>query len=482
VPSAQIPIVPNQESGWESIAGAAPVCVNLIFDGRGAVRRRPGIAQYESIASAVDASGVVGLHSTVGGELIAVGGGEHIKTLYRIRPATTVALSGKKLRGTGRPVFAETEALLVVAAGEDPMKIELAGLGVDRLGGDPPRATHPAAWSSRLFLNDVVVDKSKVNYSAPASGTTSYAGHEQWSAQTTALGTSGFVSAEARPDPILALHENTNELFAFGSTNVQTFAPDGVDILAPVSTREFGCAAVYGVVRDDQSFAWIDNRRRIVHSDGRSFSVLSDPIQQTLADMETVSDAYGFRIHHGPLDALVWKFPTDGRTFVFQRAGNGGGWSQWQGYSGGNWSEFPVTSHVLDQTNRNVVGLSSGKLGVMLSTASDDLGDPIHAYMETGFMHHGTEKQKKCDAVYLAMKRGTTTGGDEPVGSLSWRDDLGEWGPEYPVSFGSLGDYETVLPLRSLGSYRRRQWRFSFAATSDLVLAEIIEDFTVLEN
>lgn len=445
------------------------------------MRRRPAIAAYsEAPATAVDATGIYGLHTTAAGALIAVSKANPASAkIYRIANGAAVDLSPSAqtaLAGTQRPTIAETEALLVFAAGGAPQKLDIASWQSDRLGGSPPDATHVIANSSRLLLNHTTI-RGRITYSDQAAGS-SITGHETWDGS----GTSGFFSGEARPDPVAALHENTNEVFGFGTTNVQSFAPDPTIVYATVTTRELGCSAPYSVIKADQRFAWLDHQRRFVVSDGRAFEVLSGPIQQTLHDMSDTSDVYGYRVHHGAVDCLVWTFPTDGRTFAYQM---GGGWSEWLSWNDvdNNWAELPITAHVIrPDTGENVVGTSSGQIGVLRASASDDLGARIVAHVTTGFVHRGTDRRKHCKAVRFVLKRGFTTGSTAPVGFLSYRDDYGPWQPDYPVNFGAPGDYAIVEGPRSCGIYRRREWRFTFSGSDELVLVQASEEFDVLDS
>lgn len=480
MPQERIPFVPNQESGAETLAGASPEAHNVVIDRRGAVRRRPGIATDTTLATTtIDANGIDGLHATAGGKLLAVSAAS--RTLYEVGPNAAVNLSntsGASLAGGARPVFAETEGLVAIASGNAPHRLVLDSGDMAALGGSPPDCTHIVANAGRLLVNQPVGDfPGRISYSSTAFGSTT-TGHEEWSLGT---GTAGFFTAEARPDRVLALHESTNELFAFGASTLQVFAPDAQSVYAPLPTKEYGCMAAYSVVKRDQAFAWLDDRRRFVLSDGRSFEVLSSPIQQTLDDMSTVSDCFGYRVHHGPVDCLVWTFPTDGRTFAYQFEA---GWSQWSGWDNatGNFKPFTVTAHhQRADTGLNLVGTSAGRVAALKASAQDDLGDPIVARVDTGFLDRGTDRRKQCVSLRLVLERTEPSGSDEPVVHVSWRDDLGPWGAPRAVSLGSSGYRVVVGQLRSLGVYRRRQWRFTFSGSETLVLASATEEFEVLE-
>lgn len=479
---ARIPFAPLQESGQEELAGSAPVAWNVVVDDKMCLRRRPCVATYlEAPTSVVDSNGISGLHATTSGELYAVGGGEVFKSIYRISGGSAAELStnnGERVHGNTRPVFAETEMLIVIAAGLEPHKIVRSTGVCSRLGGGPPKASHVIANASRILLNDVDTQKTWVYYSSTATGLVTFVGFEQWSG----TGSSGVFTASARPDPVVALGENTNEVFVFGSTTVQTYGTDATFIYSPAYVREYGCSAKHSIIRDDNALIWLDDKRRIVKSDGRTFSVISGPIAKTLTDLTTVSDAYGYRVRTGYVDAIVMTFPTEARTFVYQK---NSGWSQWGSWSNtlANWTPFTVNAHAtVFGEDVNVVGLSNGKIGKLTLSAQDDLGDPVVASVTSGFLDRGTSNRKLCKSVMFTLRRGFTTGTGEPQVMLQWRDDLGSWGQAVPVSLGAAGDYITVVTLRSLGVYRTREWRLTFSGPEDLAIVSVTEEFEILAS
>lgn len=489
MPVEPIPFMNFQESGSSALAGASPVAVNVVIDQKGAVSRRPGIETYSlGPATLPSAKEVIGLFGTDDGSVYAstadLPGAMEVYKLQSSGAALDLTAAGvSKMTASSRTIWAETEPLVVFATGRGVHKIEVDGLKLRPLDGAPPIASHVIVQASRLLANDVSVDRTKVRYSAVAQGTTTYAGHEQWDAVVTALGRSGFFTAEARPDDVVALAENSNEVWAFGTGTTQIFVPDNALVFASVSTREFGCSASHSVVKDDQSFAWLDHARRFVSSDGRSVNILSQGIQRQLDDLKRVDDCFGYRVVHGYVDCLVWTFPSDGRTFAYQR---GAGWSEWMGWNttSNNWAKFPVTAHTrVLGTNDNVVGTSAGKIGVMRVGVSTDLGDRIPAHVTTGYLDRGTDSLKHCRSVKLALARGAeASGSTAPVGSIQFRDDGGVWSERLDFDLGTAGDTYPVVEFRSLGVYRRREWRFNFQGSGELTLARATEEYEVLGN
>lgn len=480
MPQQKIPFTNQQTSGQEEIAGASPVAVNVCIDKLGTTIRRPGISA--SIA-AQQPYAVIGLHVSLADRIFAIYETPAERKIYDVTSTPfLLATSGgspQGVAGTARPQFAETEMIIAVAGGADMQKIVLTPTEfTERLGGSPPAATHVVANASRLEANDLNPDSSRtiIRFSGIAQGTITYAGLEQW---TIGIGNAGFITAEANPDPILALAANSNEILAFGSRTIQVFGSDPSFVFGTVAAREVGMGAAYSLIAYDQQFFWLDNRRRIVVSDGRDYQVISDPIKRTLDAMSRVDDCFGFRVVMGPVDAVVWVFPTDGRTFAFQL---GGGWSEWLGW-GANWQQWPVTSlayRAADGTH--LVGLSSGAIGTLDLDTETDLGAPIRAYVETGFINRGTDSQKECLCVEFALRRGEGSATPGPLGFFWWQDFPGQVMDKVPLDFGSSGDFDIVLPFYGLGVYRRRKWFFEFAGSGQMVLVSATETFNVLED
>ena len=477
-----IPFVPNEQSGHSSLGAASPMGINVVIDHAGVVRRRPGITTYsEAPSTVVDANGIAGLYSTVEGKLVAISGHPSQRTIYLVASGVANATTDA-IDGSGRPVFAETEALVLCTAGGFIKKLLKPNLTtVSALANAPDPCTHVVANSSRLVVN--VSGEGTMYFSSQAAGS-SFAGHELWSVS----GGGGFFSAEGKPDPVVALGETTARVLAWGNQSLQAFSPDEALTYAPVVTYEKGTAAPYSVVKVDEGFYWLDQRRRFVGGTGEP-QVFSGAIQRELDEMTTVDDCFGYWVKLGYIDALVWTFPTDGRSYCYSmpRDGRGGGWSRWYGWDSGT-NNFKKLS-VLSQTSVigsgvQVAGTTDGKIGQLSLSANTDLGGKIVGKVQTGYLNRGTERRKKCIAVRFALRRGTTD--DAPVATIRWRDNGGDWQQTRTIGFGTTGSTtgrDIVVELRSLGVYRRREWEFTFSDDSTgLELASAAEDYEVLSN
>lgn len=481
---APIPFKPDQQSGLEELAGASPVAINVSVDSLGALTLRPGIADYKGRTQAASTDKILALHESNKQELFGVRQVGAARRIIRITDTTETNLStgpGGLLPGTLRPIIAETEDRVVAVGGDKTVQWNPDGLSqVTELGGNPPFGSHIVANSSRLLLNDLT-QFPWVDWFSDVSGGPE-GGYEAWNASAPSIGTGDASSFVALPnrEPLIAQAEGSQMIFAFGRTRMQLFLPDPQLAYAPETALEIGCSAPYSIIKVDQNFAWLDHLRRVVVSDGRTYQSLSDPaIQAILNAMPTVSDCFGWRFLHGNTDALIFTFPTDGRTFVYQK---GAGWSQWQGRDPGTnaWTQFPVLSHTrFLETDLNVVGTNDGRIGLMQPDITTDFGERIPAMIVTGFQDRGTSRMKACRAVRIAMRRGEA-GSPEPTGFLYWRDDLGDWRGCVPVGFGSTADRAVVVRFPSVGgTYRRRQWKWVFSG-APMVLASVTEEYEVL--
>ena len=473
----EIPFTNQQASGVEPLAGGGVMSMNVVVDAAGAVFRRPGIRTYsEAPETVVNTTGIEGLFCTDDGMLLALSSGPG-RALYEVTGGS-VRLVRDSLPGDRRPVFAQTEMIVAIAGGREIIKYVRATRTADILGGNPPLASHVIAHASRLLANDIIVNQTAVRYSDTAIGTTNYSGLENWSFAFPA----GYIIASARPDNVQAIAENTNNVYVFGTGTTQVYGADASAVYLPEGTREIGCGAPYSIIKQDQAFAWFDNYRRIQISDGRTYKDISGPIGKTLDSITDPSDGFGYRVLTGRFDCMAWTFPTDGRTFVYQA---GSGWGQWGGWDAAtaNYKPFSVLSHFLrTDTNTNVVGTTDGYVAELSEDAFTDLGEPIRAHIETGYVSRGTDRPKHCQCVRMTFRRGATTGATGPQAWLSYRDRPGPWEPSIPIDLGGSGDTHPVLEFRSLGTYRRRQWRFEFTGTDELVLVSATEDFEVLEQ
>jgi hypothetical protein len=332
--------------------------------------------------------------------------------------------------------------------------------------------------SSRILANDTQLDTTKIRFSDITQGIVDYTPHETWDPSP---GAAGFFTAEARADSVVAVAENTNDVFVFGRSSLQLFSPDPSVTFAPSVTREIGCLAAYSPVKWDDKYAWLDHLTRIVTSDGREWNDAGGPIQATLDQLDNPSDCYAYRYSESFADCLVFRFEQDQETLVLQP---GIGWSRWALHDAQSdtFTMFPVLCHHMrPDGGLNVVGLEDGTIRTLSLDNETDLGDPIVAYVSTGFVDRDSDHFKQTLAVHLVFKR-TQALTEGVVCYLDYRDDLSDEWTTLDIDLGvEDGNLSPVIPFYSLGTYRRRQWRFRFPDSSGLFLVRALEKFVTLD-
>lgn len=472
----------GQASGLDQLAGPPPTVINAITDLAGTIRMRPVVSAWSGFPTTVPSvagsmPSPVDCMVPFGSQLIY---STRDRKLWACSPstATVTALSDlttpTQIDGTLRVLGQAFRTKAVFVGGGVPQSTTGSGLSAV-LSGSPPNAASIIGIATRIVLG---VNDASGTFRWSGLGDT---GHTTWDPLN-------FTEAEAKPDVISVIADNTNELFAFGTETLQVFSPDAVLGFAPGRTLNLGCIAPYSVTKVDDMFGFLDRERRFVVTDGRSFSddssVVSKPIEASLRGLSTVSDCFGFRMRTDRWDAVVWMFPTDGKGFIWNRRNNK--WSEWRGWNvttGGYAAPTISSAAFWPEQNVFLVGLTTGQIAKLDATAFTDLGSTVKVELISGFTDHGTDAYKQNNALYLTFKRGLTAqSGTAPRVFVSWRDNTGPWSRPVVIDLGVYGDTNPVLERRSLGVYRRRQWRIECTAASEVSFVSAREDFTVLGN
>lgn len=475
MPVDLIPFDAQEAAGLEQLSGAPPLMANALTDVAGTRIARPGISPWPvfPLVPPTD-SAVMGMtgFSTF---LIYITADRRIWAIDSETGLITVLSDGSftsLLDGTLRPQLLTLRTKVVAVGGGVPQEITPDAVA-SRLGGSPPASIGIAGIATRIVVSPYDVSGT-IRWSGAGD-----AGHSTWDPLD-------FIEAEARPDPIGNVASNTNELFGFGTETTQVFSPDPTVGFAPGRALNIGVLAPFSIVHVDDQFAFLDRERRFVLTDGRSFSdeqsVISKPMESVLRSMGAVFDAWGFRMRSGRWDACVWFFPTEGRGFIWNRRNNG--WSEWRAWGLTGWQPTRITSaYYWPEQNVFLVGMETGQIAMLDAEATTDLGDTIKVELVSGFVDRGTDNMKKCDAAKFVFRRGESPPWVTPPRvHVSWRDDTGAFCSPSVLDLGRAGDYEPTLELRSLGSYRRRQWRLEYTSDAGFTFVGAREQFQVLDN
>ncbi len=469
-----------------------PLSVNVIADLSNALPVRPGVSKWSEfpdvdVAPGIYGSPVIGMVAwkeflvwvTADRKIRAKPVGGDILELSDSSDADTL------LDGSLRPSFVPGRDLLVIAGGGAMQKWGGTGLSerLRNIGSDdaefidqqpPPDANQIVGIAQRLVAAKVG-DSGAVYWTGP---------REQYEDWDLANGGASYIQAGAKPDPITALSENTNEVFAWGSETLQVFSPSNLAIdandpnnvldFAPARTANIGVVARDSICPVDDNFIVLDKLRRIILTDGRTYSDLSAQVSRLLRDFDVVEDCWSFRMRYSKWDCIVFVFPTVGRGLIYNAKSSR--WSEWLCSTDGDIPRpIPITSayHWASQ-NVFLVGMNDGSIAVLDDEATDDLGKPIIVEMVSGFQTHGVTAQKACKTLMLAF-RGDAVGGKARL----WRrDNLGAWTLTKQIEIASTAPAN--MQIRSIGVYRQRQWKVRYSASDRFKLISVHEEFETL--
>ena len=500
VATAPIVFGGSEDSGSTELGGAIPTVVNAVMDKTGAVRRRPAIAWASDFVEATCGGAIIGM-VVFKGFLVYVSAD---RMIHAIKPGTAqleLSIFGDvstKLAGKGRPSFVAGRNLLVIAGGGDMQKwdgvtatsLRLTNTGA---GGPPPSAEFVCAVAQRLLLSSPGGSGNMV-WSGPLEA------YEDWDFATS--GHAGYTQASAKPDPIKALLDNTNELFCVGSETTQVMAPSALTVdsadpnnvswFAPNRTSNVGTVAPYSVLAYDDMVVMLDRLRRVILTDARTYSDIGKPMATRLQAMQSIEDCWAFRMKFGRFDAVVFVFPTDGYGLIYDAAL--GNWGEWRA-SGDHTGPKPLQiTSVCNWSEKGVflIGLADGHIAQLDDVSTTDSGssqtqnNPIKIELVSGFTNHGSMAKKDCRSLTLTFKR-TWAALPPPSGySLSasghvrlWnRDDMGAW--QHVVDIELSNDSSPCEVLRSLGVYRTRQWKLEYDGADEIQLVSAEEEFEPL--
>lgn len=451
----------GQVSGVDDLGSAASSVVNWEPDESGVLRPRAGLATYS--VTGAGSSPSIGLCRWKQ-FIVDVTSDRYVRALPDTSPSAFNVVSTSdvttQLAGMARATFVIGDLYVYMAGGGQILRWTNDGNPPSTLSSSPLNVTHIASLGQRLIAND------KLN---PSNIFWTDIGEGQWTSWPGA----NVTTADARPDPIVGIYENANELFVYGTETTQVYAV-GSDPTLPfetVTTINTGLGAPYGVCKLKTTMVILDDERRVVNGDGRSEEVWSDAIQKTLDRLTTVSDCWIYREHRGQQLDIVLRFPTEKRTFVYSMKGQK--WRERDYYTAPFHGDFPVAAHVFwPRYNYNLFGSTTSGLLYLDESSRQDLGGPMVCERTCGWSDYGTRNRKRFGRVRVFMRRGTAAQGATP-GALEVRAQFDDspWTPWQQLSVGTPDDYKQGIETWELvGIARRARFGFRYSNTEDISL------------
>jgi len=401
--------------------------------------------------------------------VVVVSGGRTWKILDNA--GTRVELTGSsELRSASLVTFATDGTRLAMANGGRIVHTDLSTLTTMADGDAPTTVTHIAELDGYLLAN--VDGTGRIQFS-------SFSDFTDWNALD-------FVTAESKPDDVVAIGEAYRELIAVGRESVEFFQNDGVSPFSRISgsAQPFGTEAPYSLANVGGIWMWLSNKRELVTMQGRVVTPVSSPFDKIIHEFAAVNDAVGYTTMIGGHAIYLLNFPTAGQTLAYNYKTKI--WHKW-----GYWNtERAVYGRFRGQTytyarawNAHLVGdYSNGIIYKASRSTFTDAGNPIRSLVRTGHISHGTMGSKRSNIIRIKAKRGLANDDvADPQISMRRRINNGaKWTNERWKSLGKTGDHVNHLDWRRNGMYQTHQLEFAHSDPSDCILMSGQEDVEYL--
>lgn len=266
-----------------------------------------------------------------------------------------------------------------------------------------------------------------------------------------------FATAEASPDPTLAVFVDHLELWVFGSETIEIWRNTG-DPDFPFERNtgvivERGLGAVHSIAKIDNTVYWVGEDGFIYSAQGYTPKRISTfPIEQELSGNFSNCHAFTYR------DKGHWYYclqlPEDGKSFIYDAST--GLWHRRKSYKIDRWR---VDGVIRAYGKLLAADVSSGAVWEMRDDVYKEGDDPLIAERITQYTH---ANQNPVFGHVLELVwdtgHGLTTGqGSDPVVQICWSDDGGHtWNNWKSRSLGKIGEYGKRVRYHRLGRFRNR--------------------------
>lgn len=452
----------------ESLAVSAQRCVNFFAEKQPPDAKTP-VALYGApgiVLFATCGTGPIRGMDTMGSVLYVVSG----ERLYSVSSTGAVTDIGGNISGTGVVSMDNNGSELVIVNGTNGYLYSTT-LGFVLITDTDFNAADTVTFFDQRFVFDEK-GTNRFFISASLDGT-SYSASE-------------VASAESRPDNVVAVVLNSQVLYVFGETSIETWQNVGAANFpferVPGGVIERGLAAPHCTAKEDNTIFFLGEDRVFYRIDGLTPKrVSTHAIEHEWAGYGTISDAFAFTYDfHGHKWVFV-TFPTENATWVYDAAT--GLWHERESWdqNGTSLGRWMGNAHAHAYGYSLIGDAFSGRIGYLDHRVYTEFGNTIRSYAISPPIH--------ADRQRIFMSRfevdidagvGLTTGqGSDPQIMMRYSDDGGRtWSREMWRDIGAIGKYKTRARWLRLGQFRQRVIEISI---SDPVQRTIIAAHADLE-
>jgi hypothetical protein len=417
---------------------------------------------YAELAASDAAKSVAALYGTPGLVLWAELGAGPIRGALRFNATTAFVVSGSEVyrvdaNGAGTFIGSVTSSL-------SPVSMASNGVSVVVATNPDMYVIDPTAGTVTQLIDADFLGAAQVGFisgyfiwGVPGTGRTQYS-----TLYSTAVEPLSFFTAEASPDNFVGQIVDHLEYWSFNEVTTEVFSvvadPDQPLQRINGAVIEHGCAAAFSVAKMDNTVYWLgadDNGQGTVWRATGAYEpqrVSTPAIEYAIAQVADISGA------------VAWTYQQEGHSFYALTVGD----RTWCfDASTGLWHERawrdPVDGALhrhraqcqMAFAGKNIVGdWESGNLYTLSLDAYTDNGDLIVSRRTGPFVSARTYNMLQVD--FETGVGNAVAPGDDPVAILEWSDDGGgSWSNGHPASIGRIGERQSRVRWRRLGTPRR---------------------------
>lgn len=433
------------------LTGNSAAITDGYLDEAGFFVKRPGLATYATLPNGKSIDGLYWWDEAL--LLIAVSDGN----VYKIDTAQTVTLIASSIMVADvRPIFATVKIAganrLAMTSGGSVYYTDGSTATLISDAQAPTAATHIVSLDQYLIANTAT---DAILFSLVGDIL-------NWEALD-------FVTAERKPDAVVAVHTVGNELVFFGFRSIEFFYNDGTTPFTrmPGGEVNMGTVAPYSIQYIDNYWYFMNENRQFVRMANRTPEIISSPIDKEIQGFSAVADCTSDICLVDGRTFYVVHFASAGKTLAYDyRLGKWYRWGKWN-TSLASYDRFVGNAFTYNTRQKiHYVGsrIDDGLIYQMSATTYMDGTSYIRPALRTGFIDHGTLNRKRSNLLQWKGKRGVGKNASNEAGTMEFsyrNENAGQFLNSRTFSTGISGDFNFVRRAHNLGVYRARQYEWS---------------------
>jgi len=457
----RVPIPINSKSYLDAPAAtnadSAGIFLNGFINSTEKKENRPGLILWKDLGTSSTVNGL--FWSETLGTLIANSAG----STYKVSSDLTQTDLTTSLIGADNPIIHTEDNLRVIQADGIGKLTYTDGTAASTTeisnGIAPTSASHVVFFNQALFTFDTSSDllNRRIIWSDIGDSLT-------WS-------DTNFLTAEAHPDKITALHTVSDVLLAFGTQTLEFYRAVGGSFtpIQRFKALKIGTISPYSIGQFGDVLFFVDHNKHVRSIDGTgNATFISVPwVDREIQGLSETSNAQGYVTKTDKGVYYVLRFPGPNKSWAYHIESES--WSEWTTYD-----ESSATNNIFVGQNTtqatdsdyNRTYLGSGedsKIYIICKDHKDDDGSPIDKDWQTGVLDFGISASKRAFKIHLRIHRGegVTDVTHEPTLSVEYRlNGTKQWQPIADVSLGLLGYREIHKTLAFTSKFQSAEFRF----------------------